>query len=513
MSPRNLLPIGLFLVGCYDNTSQTRALSQSITGVSCLIGAGNWCYNNGISGGVSDMLYTCPGRDLEPTKELYCSRGCKIMPSGTDDVCNPPKFKLPLPPGYKWKVNTEARTGKSGDCYPMSDCTDNFHVGKFAIDFGRHVQNYSNICSSNGIGCEIDILAAADGKVTEATPSGSGCFQAPAPYTSGGKVCLVYLDHGGGYKTQYLHFDNDSIVVKTGDNVIRGQVLGKMGSTGLSSGAHLHFQVFHNGSSSTSNSALSGLALEGLDFIDDYKFGDYSKSTNGFTYTSSPDNPHTCSTEPVNGSPCTRETTFSLGQQVWSNLRLTDLSRDICFKVEFYLGDTKKDESSEWCSDRIESDGGWANAFLWASFAPQETGTNWNSRYFVRIKNGGASYLPDPAGMAVTPNFTVVNASAIPSTPTLISPISVPAFPPTAEVSASPILLLWTDSLRVDYYHIIFYIWTGSWNLVGSWNHITSNPVNVIGVQPNTYCAWEVIACNTIGCSNWSNVGYFKTLP
>lgn len=51
----------------------------------------------------------------------------------------------------------------------------------------------------------------------------------------------VVIEHGGGLKTYYFHME--SLQVKEGDLVERGQVIGTVGSTGYSTGAHLHFEV------------------------------------------------------------------------------------------------------------------------------------------------------------------------------------------------------------------------------------------------------------------------------
>jgi murein DD-endopeptidase MepM/ murein hydrolase activator NlpD len=56
---------------------------------------------------------------------------------------------------------------------------------------------------------------------------------------------LVEINHGNGYMTRYAH--NQSVLVAVGQTVNRGERIALMGSTGHSTGPHVHFEVLHNG--------------------------------------------------------------------------------------------------------------------------------------------------------------------------------------------------------------------------------------------------------------------------
>ena len=51
----------------------------------------------------------------------------------------------------------------------------------------------------------------------------------------------IILDHGGGVNTLYAHCSN--LIVEKGQTVVKGDIIGYVGSSGNSTGAHLHFEV------------------------------------------------------------------------------------------------------------------------------------------------------------------------------------------------------------------------------------------------------------------------------
>lgn len=115
-------------------------------------------------------------------------------------------------------------------------------------DYGTRVSPMSG-ASSNHKGIDIgasagaDIIAAADGTVTAASYS-----------SAAGNYAMI--DHGGGLYTVYMHAS--SLLVSPGQTVSAGDVIAKVGSTGISTGSHLHFGVSLNGSYVSPWSYLGG---------------------------------------------------------------------------------------------------------------------------------------------------------------------------------------------------------------------------------------------------------------
>ena len=110
-----------------------------------------------------------------------------------------------------------------------------YYQGKLIKDFHNGIDLVPSPCNNN------EILAFADGVVTSMQKTGR-------QYGTG---CYVRIKHSNGLYTLYYHLKSGTICVNVGDKVKKGQKLGIIGTTGKSTGTHLHFQI-DKGSSKTS---------------------------------------------------------------------------------------------------------------------------------------------------------------------------------------------------------------------------------------------------------------------
>ncbi|GAA0860286.1 M23 family metallopeptidase [Clostridium nitritogenes] len=105
--------------------------------------------------------------------------------------------------------------------------------GTITSNFGeRWGKNHNGLDIAGNIGDPV--MAALDGRVKSTF------------YERDGYGNVVILEHEGGIETRYAHMSK--IGVKTGDTVKKGDIVGEVGSTGRSTGPHLHFEVRVNGS-------------------------------------------------------------------------------------------------------------------------------------------------------------------------------------------------------------------------------------------------------------------------
>ena len=111
-------------------------------------------------------------------------------------------------------------------------------TGVITSDFGARVDPvYGGQAYHEGIDIADDY-----GTQVVATAAGTVTFAGP---TDGGYGNLVEIDHGNGIVTRYGH--NSVVLVSPGQQVRQGDVISLMGSTGKSTGSHLHYEVDVNG--------------------------------------------------------------------------------------------------------------------------------------------------------------------------------------------------------------------------------------------------------------------------
>lgn len=115
-------------------------------------------------------------------------------------------------------------------CWPVVDLyTVTSPFGHRSLGYHRGI----DISGANASGKLV--VAGAAGTITE------------AGWSTGGYGNYVKISHGNGVETLYAHMLDDSIMVNVGDVVQKGQTIGRVGNTGYSFGAHLHFEVRVNG--------------------------------------------------------------------------------------------------------------------------------------------------------------------------------------------------------------------------------------------------------------------------
>ena len=102
-------------------------------------------------------------------------------------------------------------------------------------------------------------------KGTQIVASGSGIIK-KAGWCGGGGNC-VKIRHNSTYETVYAHMSKFALGIKAGKRVKQGQTIGYVGSTGKSTGPHLHYEVLVNGKRINSQKLKlpSGKILKGKD--------------------------------------------------------------------------------------------------------------------------------------------------------------------------------------------------------------------------------------------------------
>lgn len=158
-----------------------------------------------------------------------------------------PEGKMPAPAPIVVKRSTPSSYVSNTRAPSYSVGAADSNVGKFLgwpVAGGGKITQYYKGYYHRGIDIADkrlpNVVAAAGGKVIFA-----GCYGTCPPLgsTYGGSnyAWSIQIDHGNGYTTWYAHLKN--IYVRSGQTVSKGQSIGQLGSTGRSTGPHLHFEV------------------------------------------------------------------------------------------------------------------------------------------------------------------------------------------------------------------------------------------------------------------------------
>ena len=144
----------------------------------------------------------------------------------------------------QWLVPTIARSnsGVSASLLGPGACTGNYDgaygSGAFAWPTGQHVLSGNDYWSGH-LGIDI---AGVTGDGIYAADAGVIVF---AGWAYGGYGNMIMIDHGNGYQTLYAHLS--AVSARCGQSVYTGTYIGALGSTGNSTGPHLHFEVRYLG--------------------------------------------------------------------------------------------------------------------------------------------------------------------------------------------------------------------------------------------------------------------------
>jgi LysM repeat protein len=167
------------------------------------------------------------------------------------DLINPtvePGAVVMVPGGHRefrqWLVPTipRGRAGVSSSLYGPGTCQGGYEgaygTGGFIWPAENHTISGNDYWSGH-LGIDI---AAGEGAAVYAADSGVVVFSGGA---FGGYGNMIMIDHGNGYQTLYAHLS--SVRAGCGASVSQGQYIGSSGSTGNSTGPHLHFEVRYLG--------------------------------------------------------------------------------------------------------------------------------------------------------------------------------------------------------------------------------------------------------------------------
>ena len=150
---------------------------------------------------------------------------------------------------YWWPVGSIETTEVDGKVFAKGEpetlhISSNFGYRIHPLTGKRKLHSGIDIAGGRGLN-QVNIIAAKDGIVVYPTAGVSNNCPTSSSLSScgGGYGNYVIIQHSDGNYTLYAHLYENTITVKEGDSVSQGQVIAKMGSSGNSTGMHLHFEI------------------------------------------------------------------------------------------------------------------------------------------------------------------------------------------------------------------------------------------------------------------------------
>lgn len=251
--------------------------------------------------------------------------------------------------------------------------SDGYHDG---IDLNR----------ISGNDCGDPVVAIADGVVVASVPGNTGF---------GNFVRLRHQTPEGTIYSQVAHLSERLVIV--GDSVTQGQVVGRIGTTGYSTGCHIHFSILRSNSTGAGyypNPVSTSTHINPLELLRQY--APYQYPSRGAFYQG-----------PVTGGQHTNweytagnvVTNIAEGSSPVALLKITNIRRDHRFKARFFQNDVFK---YEWQTDWTRVGGWWDKAFFWA---PIENAPPGQWRVDVQIDVGYGYFLLDQFTVTVNPSW------------------------------------------------------------------------------------------------------------
>jgi len=160
---------------------------------------------------------------------------------------------------YFDKKNSKGHYDKNGKSVKKALMKTPINGARLSSSFGmrKHpIDGYNKLHKGTDFAAPLGtpIMASGDGKIIR------------AKWCGGGGNCIK-IKHNSTYSTVYAHMSKFAVGIKNGDRVKQGQIIGYVGSTGKSTGPHLHYEVIKNGKKINSQKLKlpSGKILAGKD--------------------------------------------------------------------------------------------------------------------------------------------------------------------------------------------------------------------------------------------------------